>query len=419
MINICIFEDDQYSSLFPLTMIKPCYDLLCGMTSLYDKIERYFGYGNITLHCRDSLKPLVKNTHPEQVVNVINTGAPCLFINGRVIMTRALYSLFSSNVNQYDLLYTFNGHLVAAYLRGETLDYFKKELEGTPNSAHVLRHLRSKCVAKELDDVLLMEYPWDLMAINTSILETDFAYINTPGIIKGEVAPYAVIHNESNVFIGSFSTVEDFVVIDASKGPVYISEHVTVQSGSRLEGPLFISPYSQVLGARVSRSSLGYYCKVGGEVTDSVLLPFSNKAHSGFLGHSYVGEWVNLGAGSTTSNLKNTYSLVNVSHHRQKMDTQLQFLGSIIGDHVKLGIGSLLDTGTIIGFGSSLTGSAIHPKEVPAFTWGGNGKYDTYDVDRFVQTANRMMGRRHRELREEEVALIRQIHQPIKLQKAK
>lgn len=398
MINICVFEDNGFERLQPLTYARPVYDLRIGATTLFDKIFRYFDYGNVSLHCRPFLKNLVKRTHPGIVVNKINTGSPCLFINGRVILTERLFDIFSQNANQYDLLFTYQGQVVAAYLRGKCLDYMKETLTTTPASEDLIKYLRPKCVSKELDDIDMVSNLWDLVTLNGGAMVQDFEFEDVPGIIKGDVKPFASIYNENSVYVGKGSRIEDYVVINAESGPVYIEEDVVIKSGSYLEGPIYIGRGSFVLGARLKNTSVGKQCKVGGEISNSVLLDYSNKAHDGFLGDSYVGEWVNLGALTTTSNLKNTYGPVKLETELGDIQSDQIFLGAIIADHVKTGIGTLLNTGTVISFGSSIFGSEFHSKYIKPFSWGRPGKYDNYKLDAFFITAERVMARRGYEL---------------------
>ncbi len=317
-------------------------------------------------------------------------------------MDDTLYQLLAANTGQYDLLFTYQGQIVAAYLRDKCLDFMKTALEQAPSAQTLIRFLRPKCVAKELDHVTMLRNPWDLFTLNSDVIHSDFKFKNQPGIVKGDVHPFAAIYNENNVYVGQGSCIEDFVVINAKKGPVYIEENVVVEAGSYLEGPLYIGKGCQISGARIRNASIGQQCRIGGEVSSSVFFRYSNKGHYGFVGHSYVGEWVNLGAGTTTSNLKNTYGEVRKSG--------LQFFGSIISDHVKTGIGSLLNTGTVIGFGANIFGTGLHNKDIAAFSWGSPERYEVCQKEKFFEIAGRMMQRRQIDLREIEKELISSLY---------
>ncbi len=167
-----------------------------------------------------------------------------------------------------------------------------------------------------------------------------------------------------------------------------------MRSFTRVGGPCFVGRESLVMGDRVAASAIGDHCRVHGEVSNSVFLAFTNKAHDGFVGHSYLGRWVNLGAGTTTSNLKNTYGTVSLWTPDGIRDTGLQFLGTFAGDHAKTGIGLRLTTGTLLGAGSNVF-DRMPPKYVDPFTWGDGAPYGRYRLDKFLEVAARVMERRN------------------------
>ena len=191
--------------------------------------------------------------------------------------------------------------------------------------------------------------------------------------------------------------IEPHVVLDASAGPIMIASGSHIRAFTRITGPCYIGREVTVLGGEITGSSIGDVCKVRGELSSSVFLGHSNKSHDGFVGHSYLGRWVNLGAGTITSNLKNTYGAVSMWTPSGVRDTGLQFLGTMFGDHVKTGIGLRLTTGSVLGAGSNVY-DTMPPKTVAPFSWGGGAPYTTYRSDKFIETAARMMSRRHVEL---------------------
>jgi len=366
------------------------------------------------MHCRPELKPILKTKIPKLSINRINTGAPCLFINGRVLFDQKLFNEIASlNKNQSHLL-VYKGNIVAAYLRDKNLDYFKDTLENVPNSQDLINHLRTNCVAKELKTINMINNLWDLLSLNPQTIVSDFENKKQPGIIKGEIKPFTAIYNENNVFIEKGTVVEDFVTINAEHGPVYIEKNAYIESGSRLEGPLFIGQNTRILGGRISSCSIGTNCKVSGEMSNSIMLNYSNKAHTGFIGHSYIGEWVNLGAGTTTSNLKNTYGSVSIDNGTDTIKTNQTFFGSIIGDHTKTGINTTLNTGTIISYGCNIFGLGLHDKFIPAFSWGSPQKYTNYDLAKFFEIEQKMMARRSKKLELFEKEIITETNKIIK-----
>jgi UDP-N-acetylglucosamine diphosphorylase/glucosamine-1-phosphate N-acetyltransferase len=182
-----------------------------------------------------------------------------------------------------------------------------------------------------------------------------------------------------------------------------------VQSFTRVQGPTWIGPHTIVGGDKIIVCAIGDHCKVHGEVGNSVFLGHANKAHDGFLGHSYLGRWVNLGANTVTSNLKNTYGHVALWTPGGIRTTDLQFLGTLFGDHVKTGIGLTLTTGCVIGAGSQLYGSQMPPKVVPPFSWGDTAPYQTFELEKFLVVAERVMARRHVTLDERGRRYLRQL----------
>jgi len=394
IINVCVFEDADYKALFPLTYVKPVYDVRVGIDTILEKFQRFFDEANITLFCRNYLKHVVKDRHPDHTVNVVTAGAPCLFVNGRLVMTEEIYKVLSELDDMQNALFMYKGHVVACYLRVEHLDIMKNLLLKTPEAQEVIHALRALCVCRELDSVVMLNQPWDVVAHNADILVRDFLALGDGGIIKGDIKPYAVIYNENNVCINSGAVVEDFVVINAQHGPVYIDSGAYIESHSRIEGPAYIGKKTHILGGKIRQSTIGPHCKVAGEVSHSVFQGFSNKAHGGFIGHSAIGEWVNLGAYTTTSNLKNTYSPVQLRIGDHVVPTHQLFLGALIGDHVKTGIGTTLNTGTILGFGSTIFDIGFHDNYIPAFSWGSPRKYESVRFDKFLHTAKTMVGRR-------------------------
>ena len=206
--------------------------------------------------------------------------------------------------------------------------------------------------------------------------------------------PHSIVLGDHEVFIEAGAVIEPQVCFDAAGGPIYISRGATVRCFTRVGGPCFVGRDSLVMGDRVAASAIGENCRVHGEVSNSVFLAFTNKGHEGFVGHSYFGRWVNLGAGTTTSNLKNTYGPVSLWTPEGIRDTGQQFLGTFAGDHAKTGIGLRLTTGTVLGAGANVF-DRMPPKYVDPFTWGDGPPYGRYRLDKFLEVAARVMERRN------------------------
>ena len=208
----------------------------------------------------------------------------------------------------------------------------------------------------------------------------------------------ATVVGSEKVFVEEGAEVGPHVVLDASAGPILIRKGAVVAPFTHLVGPVAVGRDSKILGDRVAASSIGDHCRVHGEFSNSIVIGHSNKTHAGFVGHSYMGRWVNLGALTTTSNMKNTYGPVQLWTPAGLRSTGQQFLGTMFGDHAKTGIGTMLSTGTVMGAGANVFGANTPPKVIPPFAWGDATPYDTYDVTRFLVVVERAMARRNVEL---------------------
>jgi UDP-N-acetylglucosamine diphosphorylase/glucosamine-1-phosphate N-acetyltransferase len=248
---------------------------------------------------------------------------------------------------------------------------------------------------------------WDFIRLLPEQLTADIARIATTTARDAStleltersvvLGPHPVIVLQRALGEGAQTVVEPHVVFDASAGPILVGAGTHLRAFTRLVGPCYIGPDVQVMGGDIIGSSVGGVCKVRGELSSSILLGHANKGHDGFVGHSYLGRWVNLGAGTITSNLKNTYGSVSLWTPRGMRDTGMQFLGTLFGDHVKTGIGLRLTTGTVLGAGANVYGD-MPAKVVPPFSWGDQHPYSVYRADKFVETAARVMARRQVEL---------------------
>ena len=196
------------------------------------------------------------------------------------------------------------------------------------------------------------------------------------------------------VVIAADARIEPQVVIDATAGAVVIGAGAVVQAFTRLQGPVVIAPGASVLGGRLACVTIGEGAKVHGELTVSIVIGHANKGHDGFVGHSVIGRWANLGAGTITSNLKNSYGPVSCWTPAGMRETGLQFLGALIGDHVKTGIGTRLTTGSVIGAGANVVVAGVAPKVVPPFAWGAPEDGGTFALEKFEAVAERVMARR-------------------------
>jgi len=243
---------------------------------------------------------------------------------------------------------------------------------------------------------------FDLVTALEHLLVSDVADFLRDG--GDPLPPGSIVLGEPHEVVLLGAAVEPGVVFDTRAGAVVVEQHAYVRSGTRLQGPLYVGPGCEILGGSVSASAVGPRCKVRGEVSAAVFFGYANKAHDGFLGHSVIGRWANLGAGTTTSNLKNTYGAVRLEAGGARIETGRQLLGTLLGDHAKTAIGTLLPTGAVVGAGANVFGPPNAPKETAPFAWGVSG--DRVTLDGFLTTARRVMPRRSVEVTDAVVAAL-------------
>ena len=292
---------------------------------------------------------------------------------------------------------------VAAVRLGEPL-----ALDGLRDGAVALDELRPAGERVEELEGWWIDEVWQLVSTLPTMLAQDIPYLHRaplgPVAASAEAPQHAVVLGEHPVLVardlavsGSTiqrgATIEPHVVFDATQGPIYVGPGSHVHAFTRITGPCYIGRNVTVMGGDITGCSIGDVCKVRGEVSNTIFAGWANKGHDGFVGHSYLGRWVNLGAGTITSNLKNTYGTVALWTPDGVRDTGLQFLGTLFGDHAKTGIGLRLTTGTVLGVAANVY-DRMPPKAVGPFSWGGGAPYSTYRVDKFVEVAARVMARR-------------------------
>jgi len=407
MSGICIFEDEGYSRLLPLTWFKPVFDLRCGMNTLYDKIKRYYPRTNLYLLCRDHLSAVVKKGHPGAFIGKSGKESSMLFINGRLLCDKDTPK--NLPLSGGDEIFMIGDTVAAARLSKGNLDLVANSIK-CPLGSKGFDAVRSTAKTTRVNGRLVNHF-FDLIAENKTEIANDFQFLTRGGVVRGRVHQTVAVYGRGGIFIDDGAEVEAFATLDARPGPIYISKGAKVLPYSRIEGPCYIGERCIVsTGANIRTGvSMGPFCRVGGEVEETILQGYANKQHYGFLGHSFVGEWVNMGAGVTNSDLKNTYSNVSIKYCDTEMDSGKQFLGCCVADHAKLGIGVMINTGSVIGAVAGLYGAEVTPKFVPSFSWGGSSKLVKYDPEKAIKTAKIVMGRRDVEMEEAEVDLMRRV----------
>ena len=398
--GLFILEDSGYEQLLPLTWLRPVYDLRCGILTLRDKTLKAYGVETGGLGCRSYLGPLVAEQSPGFMVNQVE-GESLLIVNGRVIWNGELARQIP--LAGPDRVYKVGGQVVAARLSGANL--------GKMNWQTPITHESFPKLAEEQVEATFITWFWDLLHHNAAQLVADFELLARPGRLEGEVHQGAHLLGEESIFIAPGAKVGPGVVLDAGEGPIFIDENATIMPQAVIRGPAYVGKQSIIkIGAKIYEgTSIGEVCKVGGELVQSIIHSYANKQHDGFLGHAYVGMWVNIGGGSNNSDLKNDYGEVRVVMGGETVGTGSIFVGCAIGDHTKTGIGTMINSGSVLGVGCNLYGAGLTPKEVPSFSWGGAESLVEYRLEKFLQAARKVMDRRKQELSPVEEAVIRHV----------
>jgi UDP-N-acetylglucosamine diphosphorylase/glucosamine-1-phosphate N-acetyltransferase len=381
--HVCIFEDraDQFE---PICLTRPVFDLRCGLTTLAEKQLRYFVARDWSVLIRPDLEEVYRIEHPGLPVNEDVTG-DVILVNGRWLPpTSAFVCPKTSCVGMV-------GNSVA-YIALRKADTGTLTPEELPDRLE--RWLHTLPVRRA--DGRLVHYLWELVDENANEIRRDFTWIDP--VLDGPYRSSPVVAGmPGQLWMAPSAKVEPMVFADTTQGPIVIDEGAVVNAFTRLEGPCYIGPNSQVFGAKIrAGTTLGPHCRVGGEVEASILHGHSNKYHDGFLGHSYVGEWVNLGAGTHNSDLRNDYGEVTMTLHGLPIRTGMTKVGCFLGDHTKTGLGTLLNTGTNIGaFCGLLPAGRFAPKYVPSFTsWWNGSLREAFTLEQLLTTAEIAMKRR-------------------------
>ncbi|MFO8175860.1 MAG: putative sugar nucleotidyl transferase [Gemmatimonadota bacterium] len=378
--SLFLFDDRTARSFHPFSLTRPLGELLFGGLLLRERAEAFWG------------DPCEGYLSSGGLAGFQEGGAPPVLLGEslRAPTPRILHSgRFAPSGRAPDIqdrLTSFfcQGTVVGFFLpRGTPLppDTALLDPEPLPDSRHI-----------ELEGQIL-EAPWDLMARNGEQLRDDIPRFFS-GYATDEI-PGCHIIGDGLLSVGEDVEVEPGSVFDLREGPIRLSRGARVRALTRLEGPAYVGPGTTILGGLFSELSVGPMCKVRGEVESSIILGYTNKAHDGFLGHAYLGRWVNLGALTTNSDLKNNYGPVRVGGASGPVETGLLKVGAFLGDHVKTGIGTLLNTGTVVGCGSNIFGGAMPPVYVPPFSWGSGHELTEFRLDKFLELARRTMDRRN------------------------
>jgi UDP-N-acetylglucosamine diphosphorylase/glucosamine-1-phosphate N-acetyltransferase len=415
--NILIFEDNYFSNLSPLSLLRPVYDIVSGVYTNRERLEKYIpSKFKITLHCKNILLPLVKSENPHKKINLIEKE-DYLLVNGNLIYDED-FLVYAIKKMKWDSVLVNDGKVICAKVSKGKLTYLKHKIEN--------RNIDNTLSIKDFDNftvindseliekynIKIIHYAWDVIRHFENTIKKDLesmcagrkkaspnagvSVVNLKGIRISKSAivyPNVVLDADSGIIcIEENAVIEPFTFI---KGPAYIGKNVTVKSGAKIYGPC----------------SIGAGSKVTGEISGSIFHSNVNKQHDGFIGNSYACPFVNFGADTVTSNLKNNYSKVRVKFGGEQVNTGMQFLGTLAGDHTKFGINTMLNTGTIAGIFANVAGGGFPDKKIDSFSWNILGSEPVkYKLEEALSTAKTVMGRRHIEMSKEYEDLIREIY---------
>lgn len=377
-LRILLFDDAVANGWAPFALTRPCGEIPFGRWRARERLERATrlpAAGHVT---RPWLARYVEPGAPPVVdPAAIDDGATRLFWSSRAILE-------DGESPGEDPCNLWVGDQLAGVLLGPGTATPHGGWFAEPASITALPDRR---LAGEWVDAV-----WDLAARGPARLDAD---LNALAGEREDEAPSGVHRRGTDpVWLDPRANVEPGAMLDTRDGPILLGANVEVRSGTRLAGPLYAGDGCRILGGSISALSAGPMCVLRGEIEEVTAFGYVNKAHDGFIGHAVLGSWVNLGAMTTNSDLKNNYGTIRVGPSDASVDTGLMKLGCLVGDHVKTAIGTLLNTGTIVGAGSNLFGAGFPPKWIPPFSWGRDVGLEPYRRDAFLETAARVLPRR-------------------------
>jgi len=368
--NYILFDDDRWNNLLPLTYTRPVSAVRIGILTIKEKWEKY-----LNRNCSQLTQEYLSEKFP------LNIEHENILINGGILPSTQLAERIATLQNN------------EAVKKGNTLIAYNCN-KAQANNFNVTTILDN---ATEIDlEYIEIQNTWDIFSFNGVALEDDFAII-TKGRTSQPIDDTNRCINPENIFMEEGATVQ-CATLNASKGPIYIGKNAEIMENSAVRGPLALCENATLnMSSKIyGPTTIGPFCKVGGEVNNSVFFGYSNKGHDGFLGNSVLGEWCNLGADTNNSNLKNNYAEVKLWNYSAKrfVKTGLQFCGLIMGDHSKSGINTMFNTGTVVGVNANIFGSGFPRNIVPSYAWGGAQGFITYTKPKAFEVAKKVMSRR-------------------------
>jgi UDP-N-acetylglucosamine diphosphorylase / glucose-1-phosphate thymidylyltransferase / UDP-N-acetylgalactosamine diphosphorylase / glucosamine-1-phosphate N-acetyltransferase / galactosamine-1-phosphate N-acetyltransferase len=375
---VYLYDDLRARSFEPFALTRPAGEMRAGALIVRERWTRALGEP-VSGHVTSAVLAGFEEAGSAPVVGGATIPAGSWIVNAR-------FAPSLDRAPQSDLLHA-DGRVAAVRIDGDVPSDALADGSLGLDSFSLQTSAPAEVHGWWMDDV------WDYLRHLVPMLAADLPIVGAAmprGLPRGSVGI-----GEHPVFVAAGAVVEPSVCFDTTDGPIVLCAGSHVHAFTRLVGPLYVGEHSILTADRIAASAIGNTCKVHGEFSNTIIIGHSNKGHDGFVGHSMLGRWVNLGAGTITSNLKNTYGTVHLWTPSGVRETGMQFLGTMFGDHAKTGIGTRLTTGCVLGAGANVFGSEMPPKAVAPFAWGEAGEFATYRVDKFLQVAERMMARRH------------------------
>lgn len=406
---VALFEDENYRNFLPLTYTRPVFMLRSGTFTMLERAEKMFPEARVFLFTRDYLVPTLKHRFQHQVNAPDRIDDELLLVNGALTLDKQVNHLVESKL-RLNTAVTVNGRVAVALL-SEKFGKNNSELLLEPLTSAKSKRILKECKVLKSRNLTLMNYPWDLIDNCSALITSDCTLLHEKEE-TGAIDERAVIYGEkSSVHVDKGAFIEAYVVLDARNGPICVGKDSVVQSGSRITGPAYIGNETIISSALIREGcSIGKVCRIGGEIEKTIVHDYSNKHHLGYLGHAYVGEWINVGAATANSDLKNTYGTIKVNVNEKSMDTKKTKVGCFLGDHAKISIGTQIYTGRKIGVASQVHGFIT--EDVPSFTvWAkslGPKPVEIY-LESVIETQRRVFARRGVKQTKEDIELIKRL----------
>jgi UDP-N-acetylglucosamine diphosphorylase/glucosamine-1-phosphate N-acetyltransferase len=397
--RLVVYEDRHWRSLRPLTDLLPVPALAFGASDL---ARRWLAAARLPLFGIEARAGAVAGWHmpPVPDTSVVGAGDEAVVVNAAALPGPWFAAALGSRA---PALWLGDGRVAGARL---PLAMLRGAIGRGEDFEMVLLGLGLPALPVEAG---FITWPWELMARNADAIAADLA--GAPPAVRGTVHKLACLEQPERIFVEEGAVVGPFAVLDASPGPIFVGRGARIEAHSHVRGPCVVGAGTQILGGAVGGSTFGPECRIAGEVEASVWQGYGNKRHHGFVGHSVLGEWVNLGALTTTSDLKNNYGDVRVWVDGREVDSGSPKVGAFVGAHVKTGIGTLLPTGASVGTAANLFGGGrFAAKRVPSFAWWDGEALAEHELERCIATARIAVSRRARTLTPGAEAALRELH---------